>query len=285
MEHKLDKENRRLADYLYKDLNPEELVEFEQELSNDPELLESYKLNKEVADYLRTKLQLEEMRSDPMLEDAEKLADLAFDMPSEGELLLESAEKSIEKSAEGMQGPVRTVKHRKSRIRNLTFTAALAASLAILLTLGLPAGLDQDVLYDRYYLPLEASDYAQRGEANDAYREIALGINNYLDGNYDASIEQFRQLAADPVFQSEVHFFTALSHMGLGQYSNAQKLFESLINSDSRYHPEALWYLSLCCLKAGEIEQASQYLGQLESYDGMYQKDAHTLRNKFRRLK
>lgn len=281
MEHKLDKENRRLADYLYKDLNPEEVVEFEWELSNDPELAESYKLNKQVADYLRAKIQLEELRSDPMLEDAEHLADLAFDLPSEGE----SLENSLENSLEGVPKPVIPVDHRKNRIRNLTFAAAIAASVAILLTLGIPSGLDQDVLYDRYYMPLEASDYAQRGEANEAYRDIAMGINKYLDGNYDESIEQFRLLAADPVFQAEVQFFTALSHMGLRQYMNAQNIFESLIFSDSRYHPEALWYLSLCCLKAGEIEQASQYLGQLVSYDGMYQKDAQSLRKKIRRLK
>ena len=77
MEHNY-KRNRRLADYIYNDLSPEEQVEFEMELSNDPELSEYYELNTQVKEYLQTKIQLEEMRSDPMLEDAEKLADLAF---------------------------------------------------------------------------------------------------------------------------------------------------------------------------------------------------------------
>ena len=251
MEHNYDK-HRRLADYIYKDMNPEEIVEFERELSNDPQLSESYQLNKQVSDYLRTKIQLEEMRSDPMLEDAERLADLAFDMPYEGE--------SPEKSDEGILNPLISEEGRKNRVRILTFAAAIAAGLAILLTLGIPSRLDQDLLYDRYYLPLEASDYSQRGEASEAYMDIAMGINNYLDGNYVESIEQFRQLASDPLLRSEVLFFSALSHMGLGQYKNAQNIFKSLIISDSRYHMETLWYLSLCCLKAGEFDQASQYL-------------------------
>ena len=112
-----------------------------------------------------------------------------------------------------------------------------------------------------------------------------MGINSYLDRNYGQSIEQFSQLDSDPTFQSEVKFFSALSHLGLGQYENAQILFESLINSDSRYHLETLWYLSLCCIKAGEFDEADTYLGQLENYDGMYQMDAQSLRKKLRRLR
>jgi len=269
MEHKLDKENRRLADYIYNDLSPEERVELERELSNNHELSESYVLNKQVVDYLRTKIQLEEMRSDPMLENAEKLADKAFEMASDGEEL----------------NQVIPIDRKRIRIRNLTFAVAIAASIAVLITVGTPFGVDQDKLYDRYYDPLEASDYSQRGESNEAYRDVATGINNYLEGNYSQSIEQFSQLATVPVFRSEVQFFTALSHLGLGQYQDAQNIFESIISSENRYHLESLWYLSLCYLKAGEFDQAYMFLGQLENYDGMYQKDAQTLRKKLGRIK
>lgn len=265
----MDEENRRLADYIYNDMNPEELVEFERELSKNPELSESYVLNKQVVDYLRTKIQLEEMRSDPMLEDAEKLANMAFDMVSDDK----------------EQPPAIPIDRKRNRIRSLTFAAAIAASIAILITLGIPSRMDQDQLYDRYYEPLEASDYSQRGESNVEYGDIAMGINSYLDGNYGQSIEQFSLLDSDPVFHSEVQFFSALSHLGLGQYENAQKQFELLINSDSRYHLETLWYLSLCCIKAGEFDEADSYLGQLENYEGMYQMDAQSLRKKLHRLK
>lgn len=263
----MDKENRKLADYIYNDLSPEERVELERELSDNHELSESYVLNKQVVDYLRTKIQLEEMRSDPMLENAEKLADKAFEMASNGE--------------ERHQ----VIPLDRKRIRNITFAAAVAASITVLLAIGIPFGIDQDKLYDRYYDPLEASDYSQRGESNEAYREIATGINSYLNGDYGQSIEQFSQLVTVPAFRSEVLFFTALSHLGLGQYQDAQNIFESIITSENRYHLESLWYLSLCYLKAGEFDQAYRHLGQLENYDGMYQKDAQTLRKKINRLK
>ena len=268
MEHNYDK-NRRLADYIYNDLSPEAQVEFEMELSENPQLSEYYELNTQVKEYLQAKIQLEEMKSDPLLEDAEKLADLAFDTES------------------GMPDGRETISisRKSNRVRNLTITTAIAACIAILLAIAVPSQVNPDRLYDRYYVALAASDYSQRGESNEVYRDIALGINSYLDGNYTQAIEQFAGLAPDPIYQTEVQYFSALSHMGLEQFEQAQNLFDALNSGDNRYHLETLWYLSLCCLKTGDFDQADQYLEQLEKYQGMYQKDALSLRKNLRRLK
>ena len=261
--------HRRLADYIYDDLSPEEIVEMETEISRDPQLSESYRLNRQVKDYLQAKIQLEEMRSDPLLEDAEKLADMAFE--------LESMDKK-----ESVTIPFG---RKKNRVRILAFTAAIAASVAIIIAIGLPFTLDQDRLFDSYYLPIEASDYSQRGLADEMYRDIAKGINNYMDGNYTQSMEQFNSLASISGFRPEVHFFTGLSYLGLGQYKDAQNSLELVLDGSSRYLPETLWYLSLSHLKTGELEKANELLGQLEEYDGMYKQDAQSLRKKLRRLK
>jgi hypothetical protein len=267
MERKLDR-NRRLADYIYNDLSSEEVVEIEKEISHDPQLSEFYLLNMQVKDYLQSKVQLEEMRSDPLLEDAEKLADMAFDIESNYKL-----------DHESIPSP------KRNRIRNMAFVAAVAASVTIIIAVGIiPFKIDQDRLFDRYYEPIEASDYSQRGEANEMYRDIAMGINNYVEGDYRQSIDRFSKLASDPIIQSEVRFFTALSYLGLGEYQSAQSILESVHDGTNRYQPETLWYLSLCYLKTGEFDKANTLLGQLEIYDGLYKKDAQTLRKKLRRF-
>lgn len=269
MKHNLDR-NRRLADYIYNDLGPEEIVEIEREISIDPQLSESYRLNMQVKDYLQAKVQLEEMRSDPQLENAERLADLAFNVESPNE----------------QHHELNPVARPGRRIRNMTFAAAIAATVTIIIAVGIiPSNIDQDRLFDRYYEPIEASDYSQRGEPNEMYSDIANGINHYIDGNYSQSIDQFNELASDPAIRSEVHFFTGLSYMGLGQYQSAQNILELVVNGKSRYQPETLWYLSLCYLKTGEFEKATALLEQLEMYDGMYKEDAQTLRKKLRRFK
>jgi len=269
MKHKSDIK-RRVADYIYNDLSPEEFVEIEREISMDPQLSESYRLNMQVKDYLQAKLQLEEMRSDPQLENAEMLADVEFDSESRDE----------------QHHELNPVSQSGRRIRNITFAAAIAAAVTIIIAVGIiPSNMDQDRLFDRYYEPMEASDYSQRGEPNEIYRDIANGINNYIDGNYRQSIDQFSELASDPAIRSEVHFFTGLSFLGLGQYQHAQNNLELVVDGNSRYQAETLWYLSLCYLKTGEFEKATVLLGQLEIYDGMYKEDAQTLRKRLRRFK
>lgn len=268
MESKQDR-NRRLADYIYDDLSSEDVLEMEKDLASDPDLSASYELHMQVKDYLQTKLQLEEMRSDPMLEEAEKLADMAFEVESPEEV-------------PHLSVPVRPS---RKRIRNITFAVAVAAGVTIIFALGiLPAGIDQDRLFDRYYSPYEASDYMQRGQVNESYRDMAAGINQYVEGNYRESISQFSRLSSDPAIHAEAEFYSALSYMGLGQYQSAENILETILDGNYRNQAEIMWYLSLCYLKTREFDRAGALLGQLESYDGLYKKDAQALRKKLARL-
>ena len=266
--------NRQLADYIYKDLSSEEVVEMERELSKDPQLADSYRLNVEVKEYLQAKLQLEEMLADPQLEDAERLAELAFSKKSSEPVVEQPV---INKS--------RSIVPRKNRTLRLTMVTALAASIALIIAFGImPGSLNSDALFDQFYEPFAASNGNQRNQAQEVYKEISVGINHYMDGNYQQSIEQFSKLGSDPSIQPEVQLYSALSYLGLGQYSSAQNILESLSGGLSRYQTEALWYHSLSCLKTGDYEKADAILEQLEKYDGLYQKDSQFLRRKVRRL-
>jgi len=268
MERNTDR-NRMLADYIYNDLGHEEIVAIKREITNDPELSESYRLNMQVKEYLQAKLQLEEMKSDPQLEVAEKLADMAF----------EPGSRSREEEVPVSGG------FKRKRIRKLTVAAAFAATVAIVVSVGIiPSGTSQNRLFDRYYEPIKASDYSQRGQSDELYRDLAGGINDYMDGRYSQSIDRLNGLIAVPDIQPEVQLFTALSYMGLGQYHEAQNILESTVDSNSRYQPESMWYLGLCYLKSGEFEKASTLLARLEKYDGLYKRDARSLRKKLRRF-
>lgn len=269
MERKLDR-NRRLADYIYDDLDPEEIVEMEGEISKDPLLSESYRLNMQVKDYLQAKLQLEDMKGDPLLEDAEKLADMAFKFDSYNDQSLASI----------------PANHRRKRIRNIAVATVLAASVSLVITVGIITGSnDQDRLFDQYFEPIEASDYRQRGQLNELYKVVAEGINHYMEGNYDQTISLFDERISDPAIRPEVNLFTGLSYMGLGQFQHATTILEMSIDGNSRYLPESMWYLCLCYLKTGEFEKSVALLGQLKSYDGMYKEDAQSLLKKLRRAR
>jgi tetratricopeptide (TPR) repeat protein len=246
--------NRRLADYIYNDLGQEEIVAIEREMTNDPELSESYQLNMQVKEYLQAKIQLEEMRSDPQLEDVERLVDMAF----------------VTKSHDEAEQVTVSRESKRNRIRKLTIAAAFAATVAIVISFGIiPSSISQDKLFDRYYEPFEASDYSQRGGSKEMYRDIATGIDDYMGGRYSQSIDRLNELTSIPANQPEVQLFTALSYMGLGQYQDAQNILESAVNSNNRYQPESMWYLGLCYLKTGQFEKAREMPGPFEKNFGV----------------
>jgi len=260
----------KMANYLYDDMAEEEIVEFERELSADPELSESYRMNRLVKEYLVSKVQLEELKSDPSLAEAERLANLAF-----GHTHIQEDQPVEDRIQKRNQG-------RKIYI----YSAAVAAAIAILVVFRFVATpTNTDLLYQDYYVPLDASDYSQRGEVNDLYEDLSEGINSYIQGDYQLSNSLFKEMETVYQNQPEVELFSALTYMGLEQYESAREILDQYIENNFRYMPEALWYLSLCYLKTGEFEKAGEMLFQLEAYDGMYKEDAQSLEKKLRRIR
>jgi hypothetical protein len=262
--------NRHLADYIFNDLGPQEVVEMEREIKENKELSESLRLNTWVKNYLKAKVQLEDMRSDPQLEEAERLAEQVLSVDAADQKPGDPGKLSLWDT--------------RYRVRRFLFTAA--ASVALLIAIGLfRLTTDADQLYQRYYEPFEASDHTQRGILAEQYPEISRGIGYYMDGRYQESIRVFSVLEADHEIRAEIQFFTGISQMELGQFRQAEENLARLTDSHSRYRPEALWYLSLCCLKNQEFERASALLDDLLSYEGMYKSDAQDLARKIRRIK
>jgi len=250
-----------LADYLYGDLEPGDEMEFERMISDHPELSESYHFHVKVRDYLKAKIQLEEMRSDPLLGEAEKLAEHAFD---------DDAEASV-------PGMLR---------KRLKYIPAVAASIALLLVVRffIPAT-NPDALFSAYYTPLSATNFNQRGETDVISSEFSESIDLFNQGAYEQSIRILNQLETAQTELPEVELFQGLNYMGLEQYGKAKDFLNHYIENNTRLLPEAYWYLSLCFLKTGEYAKSRALLSRLGAYDGMYKKDAQVLERKLRRIR
>jgi hypothetical protein len=250
----------KLASYLFNDLEPEEIKEMDRQMADDQELAESYRLQVQVRDYLKARIQLEEIRSDPMLEEAESLAEHAFRKEKEP-----GAGRQREWSG---------------------YIPAAAAVVLVLLVIRIWVPVwNPDRLYHRYYEPLSAADYTQRNEAGIPDTYLSGGIQSYNKGQYERSLFLLQQVGNDPAYIPDVMLFRALDHMGLEQYPAARDLLEDYLKNPTRYLPEATWYLSLCYLKTGEYEKARENLIQLEEYEGFYQDQAVDLVKKLRRIR
>ena len=168
--------------------------------------------------------------------------------------------------------------------RKLLVPSLVAVVLIIVAVIIFPVGRNQDQLYNHYYVPIAASDFSQRG-AHNTFPVLAEAINFYMDSDYQATINHLEQVTSGTVIQLDVHFFKGLSLMGLGRYQDAESELKKIVELNSRYQPDCMWYLSLCYVKTGDFTQASLLLDQLTSYDGLYRKDGQILLKKLRRLK
>ncbi len=279
--------NRALADYLYGDLDPDASRTVEKAIDEDPELSQAYRWGERVTGYLKDKVQLEEMRNDPDLAEAERLAGMLVDASPEVDL------KVIPEPASGaMEGDKRDNSKRKLstkwnfRRKWMVSATAIAATAALVITLGIMGpGRNPEKIYQRYYTPLNASGYTLRGSSPDNYSLVNEGIILYLEGDFSESARIFNDLSGDPSLQLESRFFSGLSYMGLGQNEAAAEMLTWVVDQEGRYLPEALWYLSLCSVQEGDLDQAALLLQELAEYEGSYQETAQSLLKDLRRIR
>ncbi len=166
------------------------------------------------------------------------------------------------------------------------FILAVAAvfSLGIVLT-GFSHSFNSDSVFDRYYQPLAASNHIQRGNERTTLDNITKGINLYLASDYSSSIRQFNELIAEGQNIAEIQMFLGLSYMGEQNYQQAIDLFEDFDKEFYLFIPEVTWYLSLCYIKTGKIEEAQLLLTTLLAYDGLYHNDSNELLRQLKRIK
>jgi hypothetical protein len=142
-----------------------------------------------------------------------------------------------------------------------------------------------DRLFNTYYEPFAAANYSQRNLAETEIPNLSKGIQFYMEGEYNQSLLYFNRAEDEIGVESDVLLFRGLNYLGLEQYSVARDLFREYVSSNTRYLPEATWYLSLCYLQTGEYAEAMENLSLLKAYEGLCRDQSEALEKKIRRLK
>ncbi|GEM_PF-2299985 len=95
---------------------------------------------------------------------------------------------------------------------------------------------------------------AARGGEMDALKA------NYTQGKYDLFIEEINELEGSP----EIYMMLANAHINLDQHNEAIKIL-SKISDNTSLRDQKYWYLGLCQLVLGNIEEAKSNLNKLSS--------------------
>lgn len=264
---KKNKHSKIIANYLYNDMSREEEAQFEKDLLVDEELASEYELQSAATKYLKARITLEEMMSDPDLAEAEKLAEEMFNEEDDA-ITTES----------------RTLKIRPNKRK--VVTRILAAAVVIIgivsTTLIISNGTNQS-LYKSFYDPFDETYLSYRGGNEDLNEKLVEGIRLYTKEDYTKSLIVFQDIYSENHDNPLSSFYLALSYMGAEKNDKAVDQFEVHMSSFEVYNPEVKWYLSLCYLKADKNHEAYELLQDLSSYPGKYGESSRKLAKKLER--
>jgi hypothetical protein len=259
-----NKYSKIIANYLYYDMSQKERTQFEKDLLVNKELATEYKLQSSAIKYLKAKITLEEMKSDPNLAEAERLAE---------EMLSE-------------EGNVAHIDSKKIRvlfndkrilIRRL---AAAVILIGIVSSAILVFSSSNQSLYKSYYAPFNEAFGNYRGNNGVTNTSITKGVKLYISANYIDAIVLFQKLYEENPGDPVSSFYLGLSQLGNSDFLKAISLFEAHLKTFEVYQPEVKWYLALCYLKTDRVNDAYLLLEDLSVYPGKYGDNSKKLAKK-----
>ncbi|MDI9309577.1 MAG: hypothetical protein QM535_05130 [Limnohabitans sp.] len=220
--------------YLQNELSNEDKISLENQLKNDGDLSEKFKIYRENSDFLNQKFSEESIN---FKQNLQKISNEHFSQANQ------------------------TTKV----IRFQPWKYAIAASITLFF--GIWFLMQNDMPEYSDFSQHEVASFVERGtnDANLKAAQDAFNLKNYKE----AVIELEAILKKEN--NVEIKYFYAISLLEQNQFVNAEEYFNELKNGNSVYKEKAVWYLALSQLKQKNKEECIKYLKQIpegsEDYD------------------
>lgn len=276
----------KIKTYFWENMSLSRRLAFESELEYDQDLKKEYLIYKSIHTEIRTMSQISEAISDPNLDEAFKLADEAINEYKQDKLEAAESFNEFDSSHQEINVPGNINKYKKNKIRKLYFIVSSAAAILMMILMFrfFILEIDSTKLFDQYYSPAEMAINNTRGGQEELSASLILTYNYYNKGDFakaDAELNKINyDMSADPLYW----YLKGLIEIENKNYVIAiQNLSFDLTGADA-FYIEKQWYLSLCYLKMGEIENAQSSLFAIQHSSNVFQSDAKALLRKLRRL-
>lgn len=222
----------------------------------------------------------EELKNNPSLVDnLELIKDVDSLM---GDKHLNSFESTL-KEVEYVVFKQGNLKKEEVKINRFTFTRLVAASVIAIVSLGIlfyfmasNQKQSSEYLYAHYYQKLEA-DFLTRS-ATVAQDDFIKAVEFYSQGKYESAIGLFNSIIKKDPSNNAAKLFLGISYTETQRFTNAIKVFQDLIKQDDiMFGEHASWYLSLCYIKLNEVSKAKPLLKHLVTTKSFYVQKASDL--------
>lgn len=275
----------KIKDYFRGKMSPFQRRAFEIELEKNSELKAEYLIYKTIHTEIRTMSQISEAISDPNLNEAFKLADEAINEYTTDNTKAEGFD-NFKPHDPGLPNHafIKTVTMGVTRKLYLYVSSAAALLLMIFLFRFSIFQIDPDKLFDQYYSPASMAINNTRGGTENLNASLILAYKYYDNKEYVKSDSVLSILKNDTLDHPVFWYLQGLIDMERNNYQLAITSLKNNLSEADAFYLEKQWYLSLCYLKLGEIDNARSSLIIIQQFPNAYQSDAKLLFRKLRRL-
>jgi TolA-binding protein len=197
------------------------------------------------------------------------------------EFITSSFEESENRSQQQPDHKRKTVQTRTLFIRYISAAAAILAGVIFAVNALIPSD-DPDQLFEKYYEPVSAVSPITRSASGNVTGMWASAVNSYNSGDYYAALAVFSGLMSADSSLVPPRFFLGMTHLSLGNYSEALSFLKEVADKQGEYSKEAKWYLGLVYLKEGDKIKASECFNYLAQSHGYYSERAEKILRRIR---
>ncbi len=221
----MDKRNKlqeKIDDYLFDLLSEEERIAFEQMMAEDENLRNDVELTRQIGNAFQIKGEKEALKEIQHISSKEEL-------------------KEIIEAAERKHNEKRSTTTRKLLIS----ISAVAATILILVYIGLQSQYSSQQLFDEYYHPEEYMPTSMRGNNSELSQEQAQKLYDVIcmieKGQPETAIDSLRHfyMSFEPTFKEDVQWNLALAYLKVNQRDNAEKILHEIIKKNGDYIQDA----------------------------------------------
>lgn len=240
--------NELVKKYLANELSPQERNAFEQEMENDPFLMEAI----EGLSMVNNQWSMDAIEK--VEEEVNHKIDMKINEPKKGKVVSMSF-------------------FRYAAAACIIGIIGFASYKMIFVT----KQLDEQAIYASYFKPLTNPDATVRGE-NGATDE-SQAIQAYEKEDYFEAVNAYQKLVANNPDNVKNNLFLGISFLGTNQPKKAIDVLNKITTSEE-FHFDIQWYLALAYIKNKELQNAQTTLSNLTKEENYYQKEAQEILDK-----
>lgn len=160
-----------------------------------------------------------------------------------------------------------------------------AASIALLIATGgmvyeySKPSLNNNAIYDKYFAPYEVSVTYRSGN-EEVDRILIKALEEYENQDYRNAVQLFEKVLEKRSADFAANLYSGISLMETEKYQKATNSFQTIItHNNNLFIEQAKWYLAMCYIKTGQTKKAEITLNELVAIDSYYKKPAKKVLN------